>query len=432
MSQAGITDLLRSRIGLDPDALGPAAVPTAVAGRMRIRGLTDERAYLTCLAQVEEFEALVEDLVVRETWFFRGSSLFFFLAEYVRQAVVQALTRPFRILSIPCSTGEEPYSMALALAETQVPPDLWTIDGLDVSRRGLEQARRGWYREASFRELSPQLWQRYFRRVEGGWEIDASLRAMVRFSIGNLVDPHLLAGDEPFDLIMCRNVLIYQHPAAREQSLATLDRLLAPEGLMAMGHAEPLSLVERRFQPFGPSGCFLFRRAEHPGSQPTVREARLLGEAGLLGQVRAEHPGSQPPPLRDGHGTLQALAFSPTPGLKSEGRTATPMPAAEPDALARAKQQADAGHLDEALASCQAHLATAVPSAELYALQGVIHQARQEKEQALGCFRKALYLDPNHREALTHLMLLCRQDGDDASAALLRRRLERTSTGGKS
>jgi chemotaxis protein methyltransferase WspC len=68
----------------------------------------------------------------------------------------------------------------------------------------------------------------------------------------------------------------------------------------------------------------------------------------------------------------------------------------------------------------------------LYALQGVIHQARQEKEQALGCFRKALYLDPNHCEALTHLMLLCRQEGDDASAALLRRRLERTSTGGKS
>ena len=264
----------------------------------------------------------------------------------------------------------------MALAEIKVPSGLWTIDGLDVSRRGLEKARRGWYRESSFRETSPRLWQQYFRRVEDGWEIDAALRAVVRFSIGNLVDSHLLAGAEPFDLILCRNLLIYHHPAAREQSLATLDRLLAPQGLLAMGHAEPLSLVERRFQPFGPSGCFLFRRAEPPGSKP--------------------------PPLRDGNGTPQALALSPSPfsplkqeldeedrhrlekrsGPKPEKeftKVATPTPGSEPDPLAQARGQADSGLLEEALASCQAHLAGAAHSADLYALMGVIRSGPARK-----------------------------------------------------
>jgi chemotaxis protein methyltransferase WspC len=101
-----------------------------------------------------------------------------------------------------------------------------------------------------------------------------------------------------------------------------------------------------------------------------------------------------------------------------------------PDALTRARQLADAGQLDGALAACQAHLAGAGPSADLFSLQGVIHQARHERAEAAACFRKALYLDPAHAEALTHLIFLCEEDGDLAAAERLRRRLRRTAAGG--
>ncbi len=367
MSLAAVLDLLRSRIGLDPEALGPSLVPTVVAGRMRTLGVADRAAYAALLADDrEEFDALVDEVIVPETWFFRGGAdLFAHLARHVRDAVAaRPPDRPFRALSAPCSSGEEPYSLAIALTEARVPPGRWTIDGLDLSRRVLERARRGRYGEAAFRETEPELRRRYFRAAEGGWEIVPEVRSAVRFVRGNLVEAPVLAGAGPFDLVFCRNLLIYLDPAARARVLATLDRLLAPDGLLCTGHAEPLSLLDRRFRPTGAPGFFLYRRGD----------------------------------------------------------------AAAP--LARARQLADTGKLDEALAACTAHLAGAGPSADLYSLQGIIHQARQERAEAAECFRKALYLEPAHAEALTHLLFLCEEDGDSAAAARLRRRLRRTTAGG--
>jgi chemotaxis protein methyltransferase WspC len=87
--------------------------------------------------------------------------------------------------------------------------------------------------------------------------------------------------------------------------------------------------------------------------------------------------------------------------------------------------------LDKALQSCQEHLSIAKPSADAYSLLGVILQARKERKQAVECFRKALYLDPQHDEALLHLSLLYQESGDEAAAKLLRRRLERKGAGGE-
>jgi chemotaxis protein methyltransferase WspC len=99
--------------------------------------------------------------------------------------------------------------------------------------------------------------------------------------------------------------------------------------------------------------------------------------------------------------------------------------------LARARQQADGGQLDEALATCQMHLSQSSPSADAFSLLGVIHQARRESDEAVRCFQRALYLEPAHRDALTHLMLLCQEQGDYAQAERLRRRLDRPVSGGE-
>ena len=103
-------------------------------------------------------------------------------------------------------------------------------------------------------------------------------------------------------------------------------------------------------------------------------------------------------------------------------------PPPDADRLARARRLADVGRLDEALAACRACLGG--PSADLFALLGVLHQARGEADEAARCFERALYLEPGHRDALTHLMLLRRERGDHAQAALLQRRLGRAAAGG--
>src|SRR5262249_8781045 len=158
------------------------------------------------------FEALVEEVVVPETWFFRGAGLFTDLAKRIRNT---ALSRPFRVLSVPCSTGEEPYSLAIALAEANVSPQAFTLEGVDLSGRSVERAQRGCYGAFSFRQTDPGLHDRYFRPAGREWEIDATLRQAVRFRTGNLVDPQFLWGEAPYDLILCRNLLIYLHPEAR-------------------------------------------------------------------------------------------------------------------------------------------------------------------------------------------------------------------------
>src|SRR5262249_47105557 len=134
------------------------------------------------------------------------------------------------------------------------------IDAVDLSPRLLDLARRGRYPELSFRQLDEGLKRRHFTATPDGWEISATLREAVHFCQGNLVAPGFLAGEPPFDLVFCRNLFIYLAAPARRRARDPLDRLLAPEGLLCMGHAEPLDPAEGRFRATGPAGFFLYRR----------------------------------------------------------------------------------------------------------------------------------------------------------------------------
>jgi chemotaxis protein methyltransferase WspC len=404
-------DLLRRRIGLDPESLGPAALPRAIAQRMQTLGLTEAASYVARLeCDATEFQLLIGEVTVPETWFFRGGEVFLYLARQVAEIIrLRQSEGRFRILTVPCSSGEEPYSLAIALLENGVSPKGWEIEAVDLSERQLGRARRGRFSEFSFRQTAPELRQRYFRAVEGGWELDPAIRSRVQFRQGNLLDPLFLSGEQPFDLIFCRNLLIYLHPAARRQALDRVERLLAPDGWLCTGHAEPLEYVDPRFTRTGPSGSFLYRRAPAPpeSSAPVVAPSlQPIAAAVFATPARPETAVAQPASLLD-------------------------VPATPVDLLARARQQADSGQLGEALATCQTHLARSSPSADAFSLLGVIHQARRERDEAVRCYQRALYLEPGHRDALMHLMLLCQEQGDHAQAERLRRRLDRAAIGGE-
>ncbi|MES1213022.1 MAG: CheR family methyltransferase [Singulisphaera sp.] len=425
MSLAVITELLRQRIGLDPDSLGPTVLSTVVFARQRAVAIKDISLYAARLQNSPaELEALVNDLVVAETWFFRGGELFNYLAAHIRETVAQrSFERPFRILSAPCSTGEEPYSMAIALIEAQVLREAWQIDGCDISQRHLDRATRGRYSAFSFRQMPPQLRDNYFHAQEGGWQIDESIRTTVRFCCGNLIAPDFLSGEPPYHLIFCRNLLIYLHDSARRQVIESILARLAPGGLVAMGHAEPLSAIDERFCHVGPDGLFLFsRRSAAPASESSTARLYVPGKASNLpdtvAAVRRDKPAKVNPRLTKPQSTV----------TRSLAPVAVVAPA---DPLAAARRHADAGRLDDAWSDCQRQLAVAGPSADLFALLGVIQQARHELADAKKHFEKALYLDPAHSDALLQLMLLCQQQGAHEQAELLRKRLNRASQQGE-
>ena len=387
-----IDTVVRDRLGIDPTSLGPNVLERAVEGRMIARGLSDPALYTARLmTEQAERDALAADMAVSETWFFRGSrALFERLAGFLADRAGRASGGRVRALSVPCSTGEEPYSLAIALHERLLTPDEYALDAVDQSERVLAKAAVARYGSFAFREGGTDSRFAYFHQMDDQWELLPHLRAAVRFLQGNLADPAFLAGERPYDLVICRNLFIYLTADAKLRAMTNLDRLLALDGRLCLSPAEADRLPPGRFVAEGTPEFGIYRRVG-------------------VGSASHRRPGS-------GEEAESAAAGSP--------RAAPPdSPAPAPDALEAAYRLADAGRLDEARAACEGLIRARATDADALALLGVIHLAAGRLEEASDALRRALYLAPDHVEAVAHMMALSERRGDDARAAALRRRL---------
>jgi len=392
MSLERIRELISARTGLQTDSLGPTAVATAVEGRIRFQTGEGPEDYAERLAgDPLEFQALIDAIIVPETWFFRGGAIYTALLKSLRERLAADPNTVVRVLSLPCSTGEEPYSVAMAFTDGGLSPKSWSIDAIDLCSNSIAAAQLGRYREFSFRETPTEVRSRHFASVGDQFEIHPSLRDRIRFRVGNLFEPMTLnAGGGRFDIVLCRNLMIYLTPAARRVALVRLDRLVAPDGWLAIGHAEAGNLNGSQFESVGPEGCFLFRRREVIEPKSALKP-RLAPESGGVRSVRP---------------------------VSSDG------PPSLPPSLAKARNFADTGRLPEALAECRLLLGL-VPTADAYCLLGILLGATADPERAREAFRKALYLDPHHREALTHSVLAADAKRDSIQAGMYRARLGR-------
>ena len=216
MSGADFEGLLADSHRLDATSLGPTAVDRAVQRRQEACRLPDRNAYwLHLRASPSELQELVEAVVVPETWFLRDPQAFTALAAMARaQLQANPARPPLRLLSLPCSTGEEPLSMAMAMMDAGIDPSRFRIDGVDVSGRVIELARQGWYGSNSFRGTDLDFRDRHF---DGAMALAAACRAgtVDDFSRGNL---SLRFHSRPgyLRLHFCRNVLIFDQPSKRK------------------------------------------------------------------------------------------------------------------------------------------------------------------------------------------------------------------------
>jgi chemotaxis protein methyltransferase WspC len=266
--QASAEALLAERIGLDPQAIGAGAIARALHARMSALGLHDRDEYLRRLSRSDdEQQELIEEVVIPESWFFRDERPFVALrAHLAARRDGDRETPPIRLLSVPCACGEEPYSIAITLLDLGFTPGRFQIDAVDISARHLAMAERGVYRAHSFRGKDLAFRDRYFHAgphphaQAHGLALDPSVRATVRFTRGNLLDPDLLSDRPRYDIIFCRNVLIYLDAASRRRAFATLDRLLGLAGILFVGHAERLAIADPRFEPWGENASFALCR----------------------------------------------------------------------------------------------------------------------------------------------------------------------------
>jgi len=242
----------RSRIHLGPDKR--VLVTSRLAKRLRHHGLDDYGQYCGLLRSPrgeEELPFLIDRISTNHTHFFREMKHFDFLRDTVIPAWQDDPQRaePFRIWSAASSTGEEAYSIAIHLAEHFAPAESgrWQIEGTDISTRVLEIAQRGVYEVDKLGSVAPEVLRRHFQRGFNEWaghlRVKDGLRKRVNFQHLNLLDGHY-PFTRPFDLIFCRNVMIYFDRPTQETLVRQLAEKLVPGGHLLVGHSESLSGVK--------------------------------------------------------------------------------------------------------------------------------------------------------------------------------------------
>ena len=233
-------DFLKERIGLDVTSVGPAIIERAVRQRSTANhALTADDYWHRLQGSRDEQQALIEAVIVPETWFFRYPESFATLAKLAATRLAQINNlRALRILSLPCSTGEEPYSIAMALLDAGLKPHQFKVEGMDVSPLSVEKARRAVYGKNSFRGQDIEFRERYFTAENEGYRLDERVLDQVRLQVGNLLDPTLLANEPAYDFVFCRNLLIYFDLPTQQQVFEVLKRLTHVDGVLFIGPAE--------------------------------------------------------------------------------------------------------------------------------------------------------------------------------------------------
>lgn len=392
--QAEIEAMLRQRIGLDANSIGSRTIARAV-DRCRSRcGAPDLASYWQRLKTTpSEVEALIEAVVVPETWFFRDREPFVCLSQFVKTEWKR--NGVFRVLCVPCSTGEEPYSIAITLLECGLMATQFRIDAVDISQQALQKAKRAVYTKKSFRggTVNP----RYFQPHENGYEVRSTVRETVHFMQGNILEPAFLPHQQ-YQAIFCRNLLIYLDQTSRNRVIEILDRALMPSGLLFVGSAETSQLSGKPYRSMQHASAFAYRKESRSSTPLKPRQSPPLQK--------------KPPPVK----------------VPKDAAPFVEINAPKPSPLEQAKQLADRGQLTEAANLTEAYLERDRTNPHAYLLLGEIYQELNDPDRAERSFQSAIYLNPNFYEALIHLALLKEERGDTATAAILRARIQRLLT----
>ena len=248
-----LRDTVRERFGLYYDDSKQFLLLSRLQTRLVKRSMASYGEYVKFLRfgaeRESEFRDLASVLSNNETYFFRERAQLKALCGSILTEL-QASSPRLKIWSAACSSGEEPYSLAMSLLETgRIAEPNISIQATDISPRVLEMCERGFYRALSFRATEPAMVQKYFTVSGDGFIVNDRVKRLVRFSSLNLMDDRKVAGNGPFDAIFCRNVLIYFDKPTQKRVVESFARALRPGGYLFLGHAESLFGLSSVYDP---------------------------------------------------------------------------------------------------------------------------------------------------------------------------------------
>jgi chemotaxis protein methyltransferase CheR len=431
-------------LGLHFDESRATQLEESLLRRAEDAGFADAGAYLAALPGLDvakESRAIAETLTVGETYFFRNSEQFRALAEVAVPQRVAAGASTLRILCAGCASGEEPYTIAMLARESGTPVSL---HALDVNPAAIARARRGVYSPWSLRETPRDMKEKYFRAAGKEFRLVDEIRGAVHFEESNL------ANDDPrfwraasWDVVFCRNVIMYFRPEVQKAVVARIASSLAPGGFAFLGHAETLRGLSQDFHLCQSHETFYYQLKEHgAASEPPDRVYPDESPARALALASALEDGapSWMEAIRSASERIAALSGSTAETAATQrGRTATRdrerilelvgnerygealealsgLPGAaesDPDTgLMKAALLANAGNVQEAERVCATVLQADDLSAGAHYVMAQCREAAGDGAGAAEHDRAAVYLDATFAMPRLHLGLLARKAGD--------------------
>jgi chemotaxis protein methyltransferase CheR len=356
-----------------------------VAGRLGKLGLSGCSAYLALLHDGDrgeaELDALIADLTIGETFFFRHKELFDALRDVVLPDVIarNGPRRQLRVWSAGCATGAEPYSVSLLLrrdlADRVAGWDV-TVVGTDINREFLARAREGRFEEWALRATAEEVRRACFAPAGRSWLLAPEYREGVSFQYHNLVThpfPSLLNGLFAFDVILCRNVTIYFSADIVRRTVGHFHECLVDGGWLLVGHSEPNLENFRAFRTVNYPGAVLYRKD--------------LGSAAEL-----PRPEPVPPPAAPAVWVPPVITWEASPAAAPRPPVPAARPAANPE-VEVIRTLADRGAWAEALRHCQAALEADLLNPAAYFYHALVLEQAGCHAEAEDALRRVLYLD---------------------------------------
>jgi chemotaxis protein methyltransferase CheR len=395
-----VRKVIASSMGLDFPDDRKDIVSRGLAGAAKELGFKNMKEFITwCLTtelKTDQIEILASYLTISETYFWREPKVFDALSLKILPELIEMKTESAKTITIwcaGCSTGEEAYSIAIALYRTI--PDIkdWQINiiATDINTKALSKAKKGVFGSWSFRNSPLWLRNRYMKQLDNQeWEIDSDIKELVTFSNFNLIQENYdnsVFKNKKIDIIFCRNVLMYFTAEWATKVSQNLFNSLSDDGWLAVSSCELSSDLFPQYVPANFPGAVLYHKSKGKFSDNLIqpieykKQGFLSSLFSLVPEIKKqEHPVSnayaQPDPV-------------PQPRLKTHEEILHEKKSA-------IRSLADDGHLEEALLACDVAIADNKLEPGLYYLKASILQEQGKSHEAIKSLKKAIYIDPNY------------------------------------
>jgi len=385
--------LIKEHCGLQLEGIAEDRLRKALLAAATTAGIRQLQDFYPLLCKNSELVSdLVSQLTVNETYFFRENSQIELLTQHLLPRLLDFKNQPIKILSAGCSSGEEPYSLVMALEEAwgKTSAKLFQVEGGDLDRQVLHKARKGVYSPFSFRGVSHELRTRYFQPAGAYFQLREDIRERVTFHELNLLSPQFPAELQDFDVIFFRNVSIYFDLETREKIQHRLTSIMNPDGLLLVGSSETLA-----------NNLGVFRLVEEEGIYYFVKGEQLLPLASRSPEPRPV--ASSPVPA-----STTRVMKKPTIEVRPEQQKLPELK--EILALLQEQESSLASRQLDRLLEAGQELKTA------RLLKAWLLGNRKEFHQAEQLLSDALKTDPWFLDALFLQALLCKWQGQQAAA----------------